>query len=930
MNQNTLTLKTLCTVIATADSHSGLSQLHVEDVRLERNGLLQPWKLDGNSGNSMKLFSLFSKLHGIISLEYAPVSCIIISGSKRYDHCATFFLALRNDEHVQTLLFNSVTLDIRFGYAMETMLVFNKVLHHIKFSKCILPNSALTHLRAGLSGNSALKKLSFTHAKDSYSVIHILQALQHNNSVKELNLSHNGSLLVQENISELTASAFEDLLKSNYTLAKINLQVTYINDIIASGFARGLAVNKGLQILEISLSMLKSDGTKKILVSSCENRLQSFNIDHLCLFSRKDGCGWELVVSHEYSFWPHLQHIHLDRRRFCIASFKLKEYGLATFQFERTFNALANNAKSSLTFLDLSHHNVRLSSIDNFQSAKDIGIALKGLLINCSCLEKLIMTQCKLPQGTWNYAAKGLSEPSCSIKYLNINQSGITASEAESIFKYMRTIQELDLSDNEQIAVADPNCTERLCEAAKQALLSNLQVLNAKNSISDEVASAIAIALKCKLNLRSIELSEQQLNFDTIQKFFMLMVQDDSPLTDITFTDVKFYRNATVHDFWFNVVDMLANLKQKSAMRSYKKLCKSPKLFCGLCTVQQYHPQLGIPFYNVTGIKLNNVDHSAMAVLSQSVQQSLLPKLAVVTLEMKKDTGNRVTLGQQFERMLESSNSLSNLSLYGIDTALTENLSNGLKSAQSLKTVRISMVDHDLETFLGNDCSHLAKLLKGIESSRSLLNMCVYKLPTICRRSINSDWYLALSTDDPENLPFYPPRKFPLLPRIICSVSDICTVQHLCNHAAESILLSCSNLKLHSSCDISLIIRLFRCLATNHTLQELDLSENRNIARSNDKGLCEAIEIFMSKNVSLKVLKLSGSLNNDIASALIAGLENNQVPRHLYVDVESLKISTLSKLATLLEHHSLYSLTVTGIFTVSHYRNSGWNIEIYS
>ena len=62
-----------------------------------------------------------------------------------------------------------------------------------------------------------------------------------------------------------------------------------------------------------------------------------------------------------------------------------------------------------------------------------------------------------------------------------------------------------------------------------------------------------------------------------------------------------------------------------------------------------------------------------------------------------------VTLGQQLERILESSNSLSDLSLYGIDTALTENLSNGLKSAKSLKTVRILMIDHDLETFVGND-----------------------------------------------------------------------------------------------------------------------------------------------------------------------------------------------------------------------------------
>jgi hypothetical protein len=678
MNQNNLTLKTICNVITTSDSHRGLSHLRVEDVRLQRNGLLQPWKLDGDSGNSMKVFSVFSKLHGIIDLEYGPKNCITISSCEPYDVCAAFFLALQNDKHVHTLSFDSITLDTRFGYAMETMLTFNKVLHHLQLYECSLPDSVLTHLRAGLSGNSSLKTLSFTHAKDSYSVIHVLQALQHNNSIRELDLSDNGSLLVRENFSELTASVFEDLLKSNFSLAKIELQGTYINNIIASGFARGLAVNKGLQILNVSLSMLKSDGINEILVSSCENRLQKFNVHHLCSFNRKDECGWELVVSHEYSFWPHLQHMHLDKERFCVVSFKLEEWGLAIFQFERTFNALANNIKSSLTFLDLSNHYVRLSSIDNFQSAKDIGIALKELLINCSCLEKLMMKQCELPQGTWNYAAKGLSEPSCSLNYLNVSQCGITASEAESIFKHMRTIQELDLSDNENIAVTDP---ERLCEATKQALVSNLQVLNMKNSINDSIALAIATALKYKPKLRSIELSEQQLSFDTIQKFFMLMVQDESPLTDITFTDVKVYRNATIHDFWFNVVDMFADLKQESAMLGYKKLCRSSKLFCGLCTTQRCQHQVGIPFHNITSIELNNVDHSEMIVLSQSVQQSLLPKLAVLTLKMKENSDNRVALGQQLQQMLENNNSLSSLSLYHIDTALIENVSNGIMSA---------------------------------------------------------------------------------------------------------------------------------------------------------------------------------------------------------------------------------------------------------
>ena len=928
ISQNPLTIKSICNVIAASVNHdSGLSQLKIDDIVLKRNGLSQAWKLNNEAHTvGMEVFSVLSKLHDIVTLEHIPVSRVSVCSLEPYNRSATFFQALRNDKHINDLSFYDLTLDIRFGYAVESMLTFNKVLNHIEFHRCILPNSVLTHLYAGLSGNSALKTLSFTSAEDAYSIIHILHALQHNSSVKELDLSHNGSVLVRDGVSKLTASKFENLLKNNRVLAKINLLETYINDEIASSFARGLSINKGLQILNVSLSMLTSNGTKEILISSYENMLSKLDVHQLCSFKRNNECGWELLVSHEYHFWPHLQHLFLDRKQFSVVSFKINEYGLAAFQFERIFSVLANNAKFSLRFLDLSHHCLSSSSIEDIQNAKDIGIALKELLINCSCLEKLTLKQCELPRGTWNYAAKGLSEPSCSLKYLDVSQCGITTSEAVSIFKHLRTLHELNLADNERITYKDPNYTEQLCSAIKQALTSKLQRLNMKNSINNEIAIAIASPLTLKSNLQTIELSEKLLSFDVIQTFFTLMVQDENPVAHLTFTDVTFSNRQNAHDFWFDAIKMFANMKQDS--REYYKLCKSSKLFCGLCTVQLYQHQRGIPFHNVTSIELDDVDHNAMSVLSQSVKESLLPKLTELTLKVMKDSCNKVALGQQLQEMLENCNSLYNLTLYGINTTLIENLSDGLVSAQFLKTVRLTMTDQDLETFIGNNCCYLAKLLKAMESSRSLMNMSVYKLPTIRRRSIHSKWYLALSQD--ESLPFYPTGDgiYPLLPWIICSVSSICNDQDLCSHTAKSVLLSCPNLKLHFICDVSLITRLFRCLSSNHTLQELDVSENKNMAQSCDTDMCEAIKVCLSTNISLKVLKFSGSLTNAVSLALITGLERNQTPRHLHFGAKSLKISTLSKLAVLLEVRSVSSLTITGVFTIHHYKNSYWHIKI--
>ena len=915
-SQNILTIKTICNLITISLSRTGLSQINVEGIVLKRNG--SSWKLQGGSDKehvqSMKGFSILSKLYDITCLECIPVSYVNINTLETYDHSKTFFQALRNDKHVHTLYFSNVTLDIRFGCAMGTMLTFNNVLRHIHFSKCIIPDSILTHLQAGLSGTCALKTLSLTHAKEVKSIIHILQALQHNNSIEELDLSDNKSLLVGSS-SDLAASKFEDLLKSNSVLTKISLHNTYVNDVIALGFARGLTVNNRLRILEVPLSQLSSHGTKEIVNSASESVLANFYVSQLYSLNRNEKCGWELLVDNEYHFWPHLQHLFRDGKRFNLVSFKFDEYSLHAFQIERTLHVLARNARFSLRVLDLFRHGLVMSSVEEFEKAKDIGIALKELLTKCLCLERLTLKQCALPQGTWNYAAKGLSGPSCLLKCLDLSQCAITAREAVSIFKHIKTVEELDLSDNERIK--DTNYTSELCEAIKLALSSSyskIQYLNMKNSINNEVARSIAFVLQMKSNLQTIEISEALLSCDVIQNFLMLMVQDESLLSHLSFTDISFSRSSS-QDFWFDTVNKFVD----------KKVCKSSKLFCGLCSVQLYQPQIDVPLHNVTNIELKDVDHNVLAVLQRSLEGSLLPKLANLTLTIEKNTSNSVAIGQQLKNLIEKGHSLCDLTLYHIDAISLGKLSDGLISTQCLKTLKVVIID--LESFISNKNS-LAKLLRAVESNKSLMTLCIYKLPIVRRRSVHSDWHLDMSQN--EYMPFdrTEGKSYPLLPRLICSLTDVCN-DHTCSlRSAESILSSIPDLKLHSSCDISLVTKLFRCLASNHILRELDLSRNQKIAKNCDESMCQAIELFLSTNISVEVLNMSGSLNNTIASALIEGLKKNQIPRHLHVDVKSLEISTLCKMVHFLEIHSLKCLTVTDVFVVNHFKNLEWHIRI--
>ena len=915
-SQNILTIKTICNLITISLSHTGLSQINVEGIVLKRNS--SSWKVQGGSDKehvqSMKGFSILSKLYDITCLECIPVSYVNINTLETYDHSKNFFQVLRNDKHVHTLYFSNVTLDIRFGCAMGTMLTFNNVLRHIHFYECIIPDSILTHLQAGLSGTCALKTLSLTHAKEVKSIIHILQALQHNNSIEELDLSDNKSLLVGSS-SDLAASKFEDLLKSNSVLTKISLHNTYVNDVIALGFARGLTVNNRLRILEVPLSQLSSHGTKEIVNSASESVLAKFYVSQLYSLNRNEKCGWELLVDNEYHFWPHLQHLFRDGKRFNLVSIKIKEYSLHAFQIERTLHVLARNAKFSLRVLDLFRHRLVMSSVEEFEKAKDIGIALKELLTKCSCLERLTLKQCALPQGTWNYAAKGLSGPSCLLKCLDLSQCAITAREAVSIFKHIKTVEELDLSDNERIK--DTNYTSELCEAIKLALSSSyskIQYLNMKNSINNEVARSIAFVLQMKSNLQTIEISEELLSCDVIQNFLMLMVQDESLLSHLSFTDISFSRSSS-QDFWFDTVNKFVD----------KKVCKSSKLLCGLCTVQLYQPQIDVPLHNVTNIELKDVDHNVLAVLQRSLEGSLLPKLANLTLTIEKNTSNSVAIGQQLKNLIEKGHSLCDLTLYHIDAISLGKLSDGLISTQCLKTLKVVIID--LESFISNKNS-LAKLLRAVESNKSLMTLCIYKLPIVRRRSVHSDWHLDMSQNEYMPVDQTEGKSYPLLPRLICSLTDVCN-DHTCSlHSAESILSSIPDLKLHSSCDISLVTKLFTCLVSNHTLRELDLSRNHKIAKSRDESMCQAIELFLSTNVSVEVLNLSGSLNNTIASALIAGLEKNQIPRHLQVDAKSLEIGTLCKMAHFLEIHSLKCLTVTDVFVVNHFKNLEWHIRI--
>lgn len=907
LDNSKLSLTTICNVITVSISHQELTKVNIEGVRLQRSNC--SWKLIDTGSHTVyaDVFCVLAKLHDP-HVKYAHFSNVLVRSCDALD-CATLFEILQNDTHINYLTLHSVQLkgDSAVGCGLETMLTVHKFLHNIDFTECVISDSMLKFLEAGLSRNSSLRKLSLKSANGTNTIICVLRALQKNCSVEHLDLSSNKFLLVHS-CSELAASEFEKLFKANSTLTTINLYHTCIDDVIASGIAKGLIVNRCLKSLKVMNSMLTAQGLTDLFLSSSNGVLSCIEVHRLCSLCLNEEFGEELVIEQGYLSWPLVQHMFQVNNT--ILSFKLKNFIIhRSYEIERLTCAL--KLSTSIKAIDLS--NQKISNLLETDKSRDIGIALRDLLENSTSLEVLTMNHCELPKYTWVYAAEGLDK-SCSLKCLDVSHCKITSSEASSIVKYLRNVEQLNISGNmELIDIGNTYELSKVIQERLKSGSSKLQYINMKDAINDEIAKKIIIALQSNSSLSRIELSEQHLSVGVVQQFLMLMLQNENSMTELTFAEASFTHNSS-QEFLYNAVNAILRSNNYTSPRP------SPKLFCGVYNAIQfwYHNQSLPTFFNITSLMLEDIDDDAAIVIFCSLANPMLAKVKSITLTVQCGSCGSVVVGERLKDMLENNSTLQEFSFINIKAILFECLAEGLMCNNSLKSIMLRVVDMD-------DVSNhsLANVLKAMGSSNVMSILGMYQLPQLKRHSHNG-WKMDMECDQS--------CKYPLVPWFICALTEICTDKRLRSDAAESVLLSCPKLKLnnpHMGHDVNIIVKLLQCLKMNSTIREIDFSGNTLLANTINAKLHQAIKCMLSENMSLEALNLSDAMNTDIADALVAGLEKNRITRSLQVDLKSIRISTLSRMMHFLETHSLKCLTVTGVFSMQCSNDSKWQVRVF-
>lgn len=227
-------------------------------------------------------------------------------------HC-DFSYHNRAQRLMQALIDNPNTKLVEIGWPlmrgavlfMAQMLQYNKTISAIDLSNISL-GPHVTLLQRALGANTSLKSLNISNTSitDAHLAV-LLQPLWTNDSLTELDISHNlnltgesaknlGDLLMQNvgleslNVGRVSANMAKDrlakyigrALKTNSTLRKLYLSQSNTESAGAVFIGEALAVNHGLQLLDLSLNPGFDDSALAALLKhiSSNHGLQSLNV----------------------------------------------------------------------------------------------------------------------------------------------------------------------------------------------------------------------------------------------------------------------------------------------------------------------------------------------------------------------------------------------------------------------------------------------------------------------------------------------------------------------------------------------------------------------------------------------------------------------------------------------------------------------------
>ena len=161
------------------------------------------------------------------------------------------------------------------GCAIERMLTVNRTIKILNLTECGLNSEVASCFANGLAQNHSVRKV-ILHSNNigNTGAVSIFRSLEHNTSLKELEISRNFRLA--EGDSEAVGCAIEKMLKVNETLKILNLNLCGHDSAVVTHTAAGLAHNASLAELNIgnnifSRKSITSEGCVRLFKVLCNN-----------------------------------------------------------------------------------------------------------------------------------------------------------------------------------------------------------------------------------------------------------------------------------------------------------------------------------------------------------------------------------------------------------------------------------------------------------------------------------------------------------------------------------------------------------------------------------------------------------------------------------------------------------------------------------
>ena len=823
------------------------------------------------------------------------------------------------------------------GCAIERMLNVNRTLKVLNLSGCNITDSVVKHILTALTKNTSpvtldmgSPKLSVscavslfqqmtTHPNLSITVgevnvlgvgrvkmdrgslwcvigdlipencVEFFRAL--NNSglkISNLNVSENSQLAEGE--SEAVGCAIERMLNVNRTLKSLNLSGCQVTDPIVKHILTGLTKNTSLVKLDMGSPKLSGSCAVSLFQQMTTHPTLSIIVGQVKVL------GVGKVDMDRGSLWCVIGDLIPES---CVEFFRaLNNSGLKVTRLnvedltDQTAEHFAVGLAESQSVQALMLEYCNISSVG--------AVSIFRSLEHNTTLEKLDLSRnSQLAEGdseAVGCAIERMLNLNIKLRVLNLYNCGLDTVVATHVFRSLEhntTLEKLDLSRNSQLAEGE---SEAVGCAIERMLNVNIKLKVLKLSgcqVTDPVVKHILTGLNKNTSLVTLDMRSSKLSGSCAVSLFQQMTTH--PTVSITVGEVNVLGVGRVEMYRGSIHCVIDYMIPEKCVEFFRALNNSG---------------LKISKLNVVDLTNQTAEHFAVGLAeSQSVQ-------ALKVYHCNISSTGAVSIFTSLEH---------NTSLEELDLSRNSQIAEGESEAVSCAIERMLNVNRTLKVLNLADCEFTSEVVSyfanGLTQNHSMRKVILHS------NNIDSAGAVSIFRSLEHNTTL---EKLDLSGNSQLAKGDSeavgCAIERMLSVNRTLKVLNLYNCGL----DTVVATHVFRSLEHNTGLEELDLSENIQLAEGDSETVGCAIERMLNVNIKLKVLKLSGcQVTDPIVKHILTGLNKNT--SLVTLDMGSPKLSgscAVSLLQQMTTHPTLSNtvgeVNVLGVGRVKMDRGSLW------